>query len=95
MADDVEERSITAPSQVLIQELPDQETIFLNLTTEEYFGLNSVGTAMYHALVDCGNFEAACRRLESEFDVASERLRRDLHGLMTTLVARGLLEHSG
>ena len=93
MTQDFRQGSITAPSDVLTQELPDDETIFLNLATEEYFGLDSVGTAMYRALVECGTFEAARQRLQLEFDVDPTRLRRDLRQLMTTLIERGLLEH--
>jgi len=93
MTQDFQQGSITAPSDVLTQELPDDETIFLNLATEEYFGLDSVGTAMYRALVECGTFGAAHRRLQSEYNVDPTRLRGDLQQLMTTLVERGLLKY--
>lgn len=94
MTQDFGRGSIAEPSDVLRQELPDDETIFLNVATEEYFGLDSTGTAMYRALVECRTFEAAYQRLLAVYDdVDPARLRQDLLQLTTTLVDRGLLEH--
>lgn len=86
---------ISAPAGVLMQELPDDEVVFLNLATEEYFGLDRVGGAMYRAVVECGTVDGAHERLRTEFDVEPERLRRDIDELVETLLDRGLLEHHG
>ena len=86
--------SVSVSSDVLVQELPDQESIFLNLRTEEYFGLDSVGTTMYRALVEAGSVHAAHDRLLEQFHVTPETLRRDLSALVERLAHRGLIELS-
>lgn len=94
MPDDPQQ-SFAIPPDVLAQQLPENETIFLNLATEEYFGLDSVGTAMYKALVECGTVEAAHERLRLQFEVEAGVLRRDLDALLQTLLTRGLLTEHG
>ena len=93
MKQDFGQGAITVPSDVLAQELPDDETIFLNLATEEYFGLDSVGTTIYRALIEGGTFEAAYEQLRTRYDVEETRLRSDMRELLNTMIARGLLEH--
>lgn len=86
---------ISLASDVLVQILPDGEAIFLNLETEEYFGLDAMGTAMYQALVECGDLETAHQRLAGEFAADPARLRDDLGRFFDSLVAKGLLAHPG
>jgi hypothetical protein len=76
---------------VLMQRLED-ESVFLNLATEEYFGLDAIGTAMWEALIESGRIDRAYRRLLDEFDIDPEVLRRDLDGLVRTVSQRGLLQ---
>jgi hypothetical protein len=85
------ERPVTVPDGVLVQRLPDDESVFLNLTTEEYFGLDPTGTAMWAALTETGSVAAALTRLCEEFSVDREVLARDLDALVDRLTARGLL----
>ncbi len=84
--------SVSASPDVLVQELPDGEAIFLNLTTEEYFGLDRVGTSMYEVLVASESLEDAYQRVLEEFDVPPEQLRRDLAALVDKLVKSRLVE---
>jgi hypothetical protein len=84
-------RSVAVPDEVLHQRLPGDELVFLNLQTEEYFGLDATATAMWAALTETGDVEAAFARLREEFDVDEETLRRDLEALLARLLARGLV----
>jgi hypothetical protein len=84
--------SVAASADVLKQELPDEETIFLNLKTESYFGLDPVGTKMYRALVDSPTVGAAYDRLAAQFDVDAARLRSDLRAFVRRLIDQGLIE---
>jgi hypothetical protein len=84
--------SVSVASDVLMQELPDHESIFLHLPSESYFGLDSVGTAMYRALVNASTVQAAYEDLAARFDVDPERLRQDLRVLVQRLIDQGLLE---
>lgn len=83
---------VTVPEEVLMQRLPDDESVFLNLATEQYYGLDPTGTAMWVALTETGSVEAALDRLLEEFDVDREVLSRDLDALVERLVGRGLIE---
>lgn len=84
--------SVSSSADVLMQELPGDESIFLNLRTESYFGLDPVGTKMYRALIDTSTVEEAYERLSAQFAVDPERLRRDIHAFVDRLVDQGLLE---
>lgn len=83
---------VTVPEDVLMQRLPDDESVFLNLATEQYYGLDPTGTAMWAALTETGSVEAALDRLLEEFDVDRQVLSRDLDALVERLVGRGLIE---
>ncbi len=83
---------VIVPDDVLMQRLPDDESVFLNLATEQYYGLDPTGTAMWAALTETGSVEAALDRLLGEFNVDRDVLSRDLDALVERLVARGLIE---
>jgi hypothetical protein len=85
--------AFAVPSHVLLQELPGTGLIFLDLRTEEYFGLDDVGTRMYETVIRVGTAEAAVEALAPEYEVEAEVLRQDLTALLTQLVERGLLLH--
>src|ERR1700757_2895193 len=80
-----------APAHVLVRVL-DQESVLLNLETEQYFGLDETGTRMWQLVTASPNIEAACQELIAEFDVEPELLRSHLMELLTRLVESGLLQ---
>jgi hypothetical protein len=81
----------TVPANVLIRFL-DQESVLLNLKTERYFGLDSVGTRMWQLVTSAPTIDAAYFQLLEEFDVQPELLRANLSDLLTHLVENGLIE---
>lgn len=85
--------SYCVPSHVLMQQLPDQGLIFLDLRSEEYFGLDAVGTRMYEAVVSSGSVEVALTQLVPEYDVDPTTLDADLRRFVAMLLERGLLAH--
>lgn len=87
--------SVSLSPEVLVQELPDDELIFLDLRTESYFGLDRVGRRMFLALTESHDVGAAYERLASEFQVDPARLREDLRTFLERLVERRLLELHG
>jgi hypothetical protein len=87
-------RSVSAPSEVLMQELPDGEAVFLDLRTESYLGLDNVGSKMYRALLAAPTVEDAYEDLKSEFAVDPDRLRRDMRSFVERLIKQGLLQLS-
>ncbi len=83
-------RRASVAENVLVQELQG-ETVFLNLDTESYLGLDEVGTSMWKAIVKCSSLQEAYDRLLDEYDVEPERLRNDLSNLVEELVKHGLV----
>ena len=67
------------------------ETVLLNLESEEYFGLDPVGTRMWQVIEETGDPEEVIRRLLGEYDVEESVLRRDLADLIERLEKAGLL----
>ena len=82
---------VSVPAHVLVQELAG-ESVLLDLNTEQYFGLDDVGTRMWKALTTAGTVEACYQALLSEYDVSAEQLSHDLQALVEQLVKNGLLE---
>jgi Coenzyme PQQ synthesis protein D (PqqD) len=79
------------PSNVLIRFL-DQESVLLNLNSERYFGLDSVGTRMWQLVTSAPTIEAAYFQLIEEYDVDPDTLRSNLVELLEHLVENGLID---
>jgi hypothetical protein len=79
------------PSHVLVRFL-DRESVFLNLDTERYFGLDETGTRMWQLVTASPNIDTAFQDLLAEFDVEPELLRMNLTELVSRLVDNGLIE---
>jgi len=82
---------VFVPPHVLMQEMPDGDSVFINLETEQYYGLNAVGTRMWSRLVESDSVSAAYEALREEYDVDPTTLRSDLEALLENLFAQGLL----
>jgi hypothetical protein len=82
---------VEVPAHVMVRFL-DNESVFLNLETERYFGLDQTGTRMWQVITSSSNIEAAYQQLLSEFEVEPETLRSDLSGLLEKLVENNLLQ---
>ncbi|HXY00124.1 MAG TPA: PqqD family protein [Candidatus Limnocylindrales bacterium] len=79
------------PPHVLIRHM-DGESVLLNLDSEIYFGLDTMGTRMWHLVTNSPNIEAAHGILAEEFEIEPELLRHDLMTLMGQLVHHGLVK---
>jgi hypothetical protein len=82
---------VVVPPHIMVRVL-DQESVFLNLDTERYFGLDKVGTRMWELLSTSSSIDAAYRHLLDEFDVSADLLRSNLTDLLATLQENGLLQ---
>jgi coenzyme PQQ synthesis protein D (PqqD) len=80
-----------APAHVLVRFL-DQESVLLNLETEQYFGLDETGTRMWQLVTTSPDIDAAYQELLTEYDVQPETLRENLAELLAHLVEHGLLQ---
>ncbi|MFY9554947.1 MAG: PqqD family protein [Blastocatellia bacterium] len=82
---------VLVPSDVLVSEVGG-ESVFLNLKSERYFGLDEVGTRMWKLLTEHQSIQAAYDAMLAEYDVDEARLRSDLDELVQKLVDHGLVE---
>lgn len=80
-------------ADTIFQPLPDGAVLFAP-RTELYFGLNTVGAAVWSLLPPVSSsLEELCGRLaESYPDVAPEEIRRDVVELLDDLVREGLAD---
>jgi hypothetical protein len=81
---------VTVPDDVLVREL-DGESVLLNLATDSYFGLDTVGTDMWRALTTSGSIQEAYEALLADYDVEPDVLRRDLAEFVEKLVESELV----
>jgi hypothetical protein len=83
--------NIRINDSVICQELGDN-VVLLNMANDEFYGLNSVGSAMWKCLVQEGNVLAAGDLLINTYDANGTVIRGDLEALARKLVSEGLLE---
>lgn len=85
------ESRVSVPSGVLVSEV-GLESVFLNLKSESYFGLDEIGTRMWKLLTESSSIQVAYDTLLQEFDIDETQLQSDLDELIQKLVANGLIE---
>ncbi len=76
---------------VLVSNL-EGESVLLNLKSERYYGLDTVGTRFLTLLSNAESIEHAFDALLAEYDVEAETLRNDLTTLLLDLREQGLVE---
>ncbi len=82
---------VARSSDVLVQIL-DGEAVLLDLASESYFGLNTVGTRIWSLLGELPDLRAIHARLCAEFDADPERIANDLQLLVGRLAETGLVK---
>jgi Coenzyme PQQ synthesis protein D (PqqD) len=70
----------------------DEESVILNLRSGIYYGLNAVGTRIWHLIQSPKTIEELQKTLASEYEVAPEQCERDLAEIFQKLNAAGLIE---
>jgi hypothetical protein len=81
---------VEVPKNVLVR-IVEKESVFLNLETECYYGLDETGTRMWQVVTAGQSIENAYAELLSEFDVEERLLRQNLLEFLGQLVEYGLL----
>lgn len=85
------ESRVTVPQGVLVSEV-GLESVFLNLKSSNYFGLDEVGTRMWKVLTTSETIQMAYDLLLNEFETSEGQLQSDLDELIQKLSANGLIE---
>ena len=76
---------------VFAQEV-DGEMVLLDMESENYFGLDEVGTAIWHAMQDKETLQEVLEALLEQYEVEEEVLKRDLLDFVGKLHESGLIE---
>jgi hypothetical protein len=80
-----------AAASVVHQEIND-EAVLLDLKSEQYFGLDSVGTRAWALMDGTRSLNEIATALAQHYDASFEQIIRDLCGLCSALVDAGLVE---
>lgn len=83
-------QNVKISQEVLFQEI-EGESVLLNLANEQYFGLDEVGTRIWHLLSENGDVASVLSKLKNEYDVDSDILQNDLASLIEELKQNGLV----
>ncbi len=84
-------QTITLSPDVISQEVSG-ETVLLDLESENYFGLDEVGTRIWQLIKETNDLEAIFNTLLAEYDVSEERLQGDLDALLGEIAGLGLVK---
>lgn len=77
---------------VFAQEV-DGEMVLLDMNSENYFGLDAVGTDIWQAIEKYeGDLQEVLSDLMEQYDVEEEVLKKDLTAFVDKLVENGLVE---
>lgn len=65
--------------------------VLLNTKSEEYFGLDDVGTSMWNALLETKSVEEAHQKLVDQYEIGADELYQDLQNWIKELADNELL----
>ncbi len=84
-------KKITFADTVFAQEV-DGEMVLLDMNSENYFGLDAVGTDIWQAMQDSASLADVLAVLLEQYDVEEEVLKKDLLGFVEKLQESGLIK---
>ena len=84
-------KKVTFADTVFAQEV-DGEMVLLDMNSENYFGLDEVGTAIWQAMQDDGNLKKVFEVLLEQYEVEEDVLKNDLITFVEKLEESGLGE---
>ena len=85
---------VSIPEQVLFRDL-DGESVLLHLRSGQYFGLDEVGTLIWHLLVERCSLDEIQQRIVAEYDVSAKEVKNDVLRIVEELTQNGLVEVKG
>jgi hypothetical protein len=84
-------QTITVSPDVISQEVSG-ETVLLDLNSENYFGLDEVGTRIWQLVQETGSLQAVYDTMLAEYEVSEEQLLADLENLVSEVEKIGLVK---
>lgn len=83
-------RSVEIADSVIYQTVGD-EIVLLNLTSQEYFGLDRVGSDVWNLLIEHRDVAAVAKHLATIYRVDEQTAHEDIQPLIADMVAANLL----
>ena len=84
-------QTVTISTEVISQEVSG-ETVLLDLQSENYFGLDEVGTRIWQLIQESGDLQSIYNTMLEEYDVSEEQLEEDLEKLLEEVSKIGLVK---
>jgi hypothetical protein len=78
---------------VIYQDLQN-EVVILNMTSQQYYGLDDIGASMWKMLLDRRSLAVVADQLVRDYEVESAVAEKDLESLVRRLLDCGLLKAS-
>ncbi len=85
------ETKITIPETLLLQKV-DEETILLDINTQEYFSLNELGGIIWELLSKNNNLKEVKDELLVTYDINEKQIIDDILNFISALIKKGLIE---
>jgi ornithine carbamoyltransferase len=86
-------QKVTFADTVFAQEV-DGEMVLLDMNSENYFGLDTVGTDIWHAMQGKESLQEVLEVLLDQYEVEEDVLKKDLLDFVAKLQESGLVEVS-
>ncbi len=84
-------QKIVISDQVFAQEV-DNEMVLLDMVSENYFGLDETGSAIWQELSKSGSMQTTHETLIEAYEVEPEQLESDIITFVQKLIDAGLVE---
>jgi len=84
-------QKVTFAETVFAQEV-DGEMVLLDMESENYFGLDEVGTSIWQAMQEKETLKEVLEVLLEQYEVEAEMLENDLSDFVGKLVESGLVK---
>jgi ornithine carbamoyltransferase len=84
-------QKVTFADTVFAQEV-DGEMVLLDMNSENYFGLDAVGTDIWQAMQENGSLQNVLETLLAQYEVEEDVLRKDLLTFVEKLQESGLVQ---
>ena len=84
-------QTIALSPDVISQEVSG-ETVLLDIESENYFGLDEVGTRIWQLIKETNELQSIFDTLLEEYNVSEQRLQLDLTTLLTEIEGLGLVK---
>ncbi|MEP5567624.1 MAG: PqqD family protein [Halioglobus sp.] len=81
---------VTLSPDVISQEVSG-ETVLLDLNSENYFGLDEVGTRIWQLIESSGNLQEIYDTMLNEYEVDADQLLEDMEQLVVDIEKAGLV----